>query len=236
MGDRKLTTKQINTLLITYRFRFITTNNLARQKQITHNSAYNALEILTNNGYLGRKHNKSYRLQNKPASYYLKPQAVIYLNKLDLNVDKEVLKSRYREQTKSFEFVDRQVAIHSAYLDIKQKLGDSAEIKTGTEMAGIEGMIKPVPSLFIKPKKGKSYFAELTDSQHLFIAKKRIRQYIQHHEDNEWEWDEYPSVLLVRRSKANVKNLNAYIEEKMEEMYLDQCDFTLRAVSSFGDI
>jgi len=225
MGDRKLTTKQINTLLITYTFRFITTNNLARQKQITHNSAYNALEILTNNGYLGRKHNKSYRLQNKPASYYLKPQAVIYLNKLDLNVDKEVLKSRYREQTKSFEFVDRQVAIHSAYLDIKQKLGDSAEIKTGTEMAGIEGMIKPVPSLFIKPKKGKSYFAELTDSQHLFIVKKRIRKYIDHYESADWEFEQYPDVHIYRTSKADQRKLKEYIEEKMDDAYLDDEDF-----------
>lgn len=225
MSDRKLTTKQINTLLITYRFRFITTNNLARHKQITYNSAYNALEILTKNGYLGRKHNKSYRLQNKPASYYLKPQAVIYLNKLDLNVDKEVLKSRYREQTKSSEFVDRQVAIHSAYLDIKQKLGDSVEVLTGTEMAGIESMIKPIPSLLIEPKKGKRYFTELTDSQHLFIVKKRIRKYIDHYESDEWEFEQYPDVHIYRTSKADQRKLKEYIEEKMDDAYLDDEDF-----------
>ena len=158
MSERKLTTKQIETLLIIYRFRFITTNNLAKHKQITHNSAYSALEILTKNGYLGRKHNKSYRLQNKPASYYLKPQAITYLIKSDLDVDKEVLKSRFREQSKSAEFIEQQIAIHAAYLDLQQQLGDSAEILIGTEMATIEGMIKPVPSLFVRPSKGRSYF------------------------------------------------------------------------------
>ena len=65
------------------------------------------------------------------------------------------------------------------------------------------------------------------DDQHLFIAKKRVRQYIQHYEDDEWEWDTYPDALIIRRSKADVRNLNKYIEEKMEEMYLDEDDFSI---------
>jgi hypothetical protein len=224
MSERKLTTKQIETLLITYRFRFITTNNLARHKQITHNSAYSALEILAKNGYLGRKHNKSYRLQNKPASYYLKPQAVTYLSKSDLDVNKDVLKSRFREHTKSAEFIDQQIAIHEAYLDLLQQMGDSAEILIGAEMTSIEGMIKPAPSLFVKPTKGRIYFIELTDGQHLFIVKKRIRKYIENYEADEWEWDEYPDVYILRNSKADRNKLEAYIEECMDDAYLDEED------------
>jgi hypothetical protein len=225
MRDRKLTTKQTETLLIAYRFRYITTHNLAKHRNITHNSAYSALEILTDAGYLGRKHNKSYRLQNKPASYYLTPQAVTYLVKSGLEVDKDILKSRFREHAKSLEFIDQQVAIHAAYLSIKQRLGDSVEIKTGTEMANIEGMIKPVPSLLVQPKKGRGYFIELTDDQHLFIVKKRIRKYIDHYESGEWEGDEYPNVHIIRSSKADQRKLKEYIEEKMDDTYLDDSDF-----------
>lgn len=227
MRDRKLTTKQTETLLIAYKFRFITTYNLTKHRNITHNSAYSALEILTNAGYLGRKHNKSYRLQNKPASYYLTPQAVSYLMKSGLNVDKDVLKSRFREHAKSSEFIDQQIAIHTAYLDITQKLGNSAEVKTGTEMASIEGIIKPVPSLLVQPKKGRSYFIELTDDQHLFIVKKRIRKYIDHYESDDWEGDEYPNIYIIRSSKADQRKLKEYIEEKMDDAYLDGDDFSM---------
>ena len=232
MRDRKLTTKQTETLLIAYKFRFITTHNLAKHRNITHNSAYSALEILTDAGYLGRKHNKSYRLQNKPASYYLTPHAVSYLIKSDLNVDKDILKSRFREHAKSLEFIDQQVATHTAYLDITQKLGKSAEIKTGTEMAGIEGMIRPVPSLLVRPKKGKSYFIELTDDQHLFLVKKRIRKYIDHYESDDWEGNEYPNVYIIRKSKVDQRKLKEYIEEKMDDAYLDSDDYSVIVSSS----
>ena len=227
MRDRKLTNKQTETLLIAYKFRFITTHNLAKHRNITHNSAYSALEILTNAGYLGRKHNKSYRLQNKPASYYLTPQAVLYLMKSDLNVNKDILKSRFREHAKSSEFIDQQVAIHAAYLDITQKLGSFAEVKTGTEIASIEGMIKPMPSLLVQSKKGRSYFIELTDDQHLFIVKKRVRKYIDHYESDDWEGDKYPNVHIIRNSKADQRKLKEYVEEKMDDAYLDDEDFTI---------
>ncbi len=229
MNTRKLNNKQIDTLITAFRFRYVTTKNLARQRNISHNSAYSALETLHNNGYLGKKHQKSYRLLNKSARYYLTPQAVAYLRKSGLGLNEDILNSRLREKSRTSDFIDMQVAIHKAYLDIDDELGGKATIQTGSEMAGQEGVIKPYPSLYVQPTEGRHYFVELADGQHLFLVKKRIRKYIEHYESDEWEWDEYPNVRIVRKSKADQTKLIDYIEEKMDDTYLDEDDFSIEA-------
>jgi len=237
--ERKLNDKQVHILLLTFKFRYLATDNLAKLRSISHNSSYSALNKLTEREYLGRKHNKSYRLQNKSARYYLTPKAVVYLQDPKFNLDPEILATRRHEDKKSTSFIDHQVAIVDAFIGIKATTQYVIHrILTASDISkdDRESYPRPLPNLEIlyETDTEDSYNRTLVDiypdDQHLFIAKKRIRQYIQHYEDREWQWDEYPSVLIVRRSKAHVKNLNAYIEEKMEDMYLDEDDFVMKAV------
>lgn len=229
MSDRKLNTKQINILKIAYKFRYLTSDNLARHRNITQNSAYSALKILHSNGYLGIKYNKNYRLMNKSARYYLTPQAVKYLRQLKLGLDEDILGSRLREKAKSSEFVDYQVAVHAAYLDVRQDLGDEVLIQTASELAETEGVIKPYPALYVRDKK-THFLVELTGDQHLFLVKKRIRKYLEHYESDDWSWDSYPKVRIVRRLKADRKKLEKYIEEQMDDNYLDETDIVFEVV------
>lgn len=229
MSNRKLNTKQIDILKTAYTFRYLTTDNLAKHRHVTHNSAYSALKILHTNGYLGIKYNKNYRLMNKSARYYLTPQAVKYLRQSGLGLNEDVLNARLREKDKSSDFVDYQVAVHAAYLDVKEALGEGAVIQTATELAETEGVIKPYPALYVRCKK-ENFLVELTGDQHLFLVKKRIRKYIEHYESNDWDWDIYPNVRIVRRLKGDRNKLEAYVEEKMDDNYLDESDFTFEVV------
>ena len=243
--ERKLNYKQEQILLSTFKFRYLTADNLAKIRDISHNSAYSALSKLTERGYLGRKHNKSYRLQNKSARYYLTPKAVAYLRDSKYKVDKEVLATRRHEDKKSTSFVDHQVAILDACIEIDINTSYVIHrIHTASSLtkSDTEYYPRPLPNIEVLYETDDEEVFNRTlvdifpDDQHLFIAKKRIRQYIQHYEDNEWEWDDYPSVRIVRRSKANVRNLNKYIEEKMDNMFLDEEDFSMKAISSVADL
>lgn len=229
MSNRKLNTKQIDILKTAYLFRYLTTDNLAKHRNLTHNSAYSALKILHTNGYLGIKYNKNYRLMNKSARYFLTPQAIKYLRQSDLKLNEDILNARLREKGKSSDFVDYQVAAHAAYLDVREALGDEAVIQTATELAETEGVLKPYPALYVHSK-NEHFLVEITGDQHLFLVKKRIRKYIEHYESNDWEWDTYPNVRIVRRLKGDRKKLEAYIEEKMDDSYLDETDFTFEVV------
>lgn len=222
---RKLTAKQQDLLLTTYRFRYITTENLANQRNISNNSAYSALETLHKNDYLGKLHKKSYRLMNKHARYYLKPLGIKHLEQSDLELSKDQLSIRKKDNTKSTEFVDLQVAIHAAYIMFRREYGQEATNYTTTEFYSMEGFIKPYPSLYVKTPEGKQYLVELADNQHLFIVKKRIRKYIEYYESGEWDWDSFPTVRIARHPRSDQKKLRAYIEVKMEDNYLDDSDF-----------
>lgn len=231
---RKLNNKQQDVLITILRFRYVTADNLALYRNITHNSAYSALEILTKSGYLGKLHDKSYRLMNKSARYYLTKQGVDYLKpRVEPEQPEAIWKSRLRDATRSTEFIDQQEAIHAAYNMLHKQLGDSATIETSLELYGTEGIIKPLPGLLVTPKRGNHYLVELVDNQHLFLVRKRIRKYIKNYDDAEWEWEQYPDVVIVRTSTANDRTrLRKYATEKMDGAYLDDEDFKIKVFIS----
>lgn len=231
---RKLNDKQLDVLITVLRFRYVTADNLATYRNITHNSAYSALEILNKAGYVGKLHDKSYRLMNMSARYYLTKQGVDLLKtRVEPERPEAICKSRLRDGTRSADFIDLQVAIHAAYNVLRSKLGNTVDIETTLELYGTEGIIKPIPGLLVTPKRGNHYFVELCDNQHLFLIRKRIRKYIQSYDDHEWEWEEYPDVYIVRTSTANDRTrLRKYASQKMEEAYLDNSDFDFYVVNA----
>lgn len=235
--SRQLNNNQIHNLNTVLAFRYVTTDNLAKYKNITHNSAYSALEILQAAGYLGKIHDKSYRLLNKSARYYLTQQGLDYLhNELNLQLDEAIWKNHKNDGKKSTEFIDQQVAIHTAYNELRAMLGNNAKIMTALDTYGIEGIIKPLPGLLVEPKKGKHFFVELDDVQHLFLVRKRIRKYVQNYEDNDWEWDEYPDIYIIRSSASDRTRLRKYVEEQMDDNYLDEDDFSFYVVGRVDQI
>ena len=236
--SRQLNAKQIQNLKLVLKFRYVTTDNLARYKNITNNSAYSALEILYATGYLEKIHDKSYRLLNKSARYYLTQQALDYLrNDLNLELDTAIWKSRTNDGKKTPVFIDQQVAIHAAHNELRTLLPSGSLIRTAPEMDDTEGIIKPLPSLLVELSSGKRFFVEVTDGQHLFIVRKRIRKYIQNYDDNDWEWEDYPEVYLLRTSSASDRTrLRKYIETNMEDSYLDADDFSFHTIGKVDQI
>ncbi len=235
--SRQLNDKQTTTLKTVLKFRYVTTDNLAVYRNITQNSAYSSLEILNKTGYLGKIHDKSYRLLNKSARYFLAPLAIAYLrNTAGLELPDAAWISRRRDGRRSPSFVDQQVAIHAAYNALFKSLGEKVQIKTALELHGTEGIIRPLPGLLVEPSSGKPFFVELTDGEHLFLAKKRIRKYIENYDANDWEWEKYPDVYFVRASAADRTSLRGYADARMEDGYLDEDDFSFHIVSSAGNI
>ncbi len=235
--DRQLNNNQIKNLKTVLKFRYVTTDNLANTHSITTNSAYSALEILTKAGYLEKIYEKSYRLLNKSARYFLSQKALVYLHdQPDIQLDDAIWKSRKSDGKKTPDFIDLQVALHAAYNDFKGHFGDKIAIDTTLELHGTEGIIKPLPGLLVAPATRKHFFVEVADGQHLFFIRKRIRKYIENYESNEWEWDTYPDVYFIRSSASDRTRLRKFIEQLMDDIYLDDEDFTFNIVSGVNQI
>ncbi len=175
-------------------------------------------------------------MQNKAARYFLTHQAIDYLRDTGQQITEKARNNRRREQNRSTDFVDQQVAIHSAYIELRQRLGDKVRISVADDMQNVDGIIKPLPGLFVEKPSGKSMLIDLTDGQHLFLVKKRIRKYIDHYESDDWGWDKYPDVSLIRSSSQDRSQLKRYIEEQMDDNYLDEDDFSFMVIGSVADI
>ena len=235
--DRRLNNNQIQNLKTVLKFRYVTTDNLANYQSITTNSAYSALEILSKAGYLEKIYEKSYRLLNKSARYFLTQQALTFLrSQADTQLADAIWKSRKSDGKKTPDFIDLQVALHATYNDLIGRFGDKIAIDTALELHGTEGIIKPLPGLLVTPKRGKQFFVEIADNQHLFFIRKRIRKYIENYESNEWEWDTYPDVYFIRSSASDRTRLRKFIEQLMDDNYLDDDDFTFNIVSGVNQI
>jgi hypothetical protein len=235
--DRQLNHNQIQNLKTVLKFRYITTDNLARYQSITTNSAYSALEILKKASYLEKIYEKSYRLLNKSARYFLTQKALAYLrSEVSVKLDEHNWRNRKDDGKKTQDFIDLQVAIHAAYNGLKERFGDKVDIDTAIELHGTEGIIKPLPGLFVRPVSGKPFFVEVADGQHLFFIRKRTRKYIENYESNEWEWDAYPDVYFIRSSASDRTRLRKFINQLMEDSYLDDDDFTFHIVSGVNQI
>ena len=235
--DRQLNNNQIQNLKTVLKFRYVTTDNLANYQSITSNSAYSALEILKKAGYLQKIHEKSYRLLNKSARYFLTQQALTFLrSQADIQLNEAIWKSRKTDGKKTPDFIDLQVVLHAAYNDLIRRFGDKIAIDTALELHGTEGVIKPLPGLLVRPTIGKNFFVEIADGQHLFFVRKRIRKYIENYESNEWEWDAYPNVYFIRSSASDRTRLRKFVYQLMEDNYLDDDDFTFHIVSGVQQI
>jgi hypothetical protein len=235
--DRQLNNNQIQNLKTVLKFRYVTTDNLANTHSITTNSAYSALEILNKAGYLEKIYEKSYRLLNKSARYFLSQKALTFLHsQADVQLDEALWKSRKTDGKKTQDFIDLQVALHAAYNDLVARFGDKITMDTALELHGTEGIIKPLPGLLVTPKRGKQFFVEVADSQHLFFIRKRIRKYIENYEANEWGWEVYPDVCIIRSSASDRTRLRKFIYALMEDTYLDDTDFTFHVVGSVSQI
>ena len=235
--DRQLNNNQIQNLKTVLKFRYVTTDNLAHYQSITTNSAYSALEILSKAGYLEKIYEKSYRLLNKSARYFLTQQAVTFLrSQVDIQLADAIWKSRKTDGKKTPDFIDLQVVLHAAYNDLIRRFGDKIAIDTALELHGTEGVIKPLPGLLVRLNTGKNFFVEVADGQHLFFIRKRIRKYIENYESNEWEWDAYPNVYFIRSSASDRTRLRKFVYQLMEDNYLDDDDFTFHIVSGVQQI
>ncbi|HET9174611.1 MAG TPA: replication-relaxation family protein [Candidatus Saccharimonadales bacterium] len=236
--SRKLTDNQINTLQIVFRFRFVTARNLADTQHIDRSTAFTTLEKLYRQGYLGKHYDSSYHLTHKHAKYYLTEQTINMLRTLsESGIPTHIWKNRIRDKSRSNEFIEHQVALHAAYNAVHTKLAPNAAIQLAFERTDRDNIVTPPPDLIITPNEGTPFFVDITDDQPLFLVKKRIRRYIRHFDDGEWDWVSYPTVNLVRTSSSVERtNLRTYIDARMDEAYLDESDITIHVISSISRI
>jgi len=207
-NERRLNKGQVLVLVLLYRYRFITSELLAKYEnqkylQVTRSR----LSILEKRGYIGKRYNSSYKLAGKFASYYLLPKGLRYLKSID-KAEPLAIKMIYNDSKASDRFIEFCLSVFRTAQALTSFYSEEAKVFTRTELLGYDYFPKPQPDLYlsIKRKKLRHYFVDIYDDvTPAFVMLKKIKKYNEHYESGEWELtgSAYPEVIVACMSEAS---------------------------------
>ena len=104
--ERKLNKGQVAVLKLLYRYRFTTSELLAKAEGQKHLQVTRSrLEVLEKQGYIHRRYDNSYKLRGRFAAYCLTAKGLSYLKSIDV-AEPQIIKMMYNDPKASEKFVD----------------------------------------------------------------------------------------------------------------------------------
>lgn len=214
---RQLTRIQIDILSCIYKFRFGTTELVARSIGKKSSAIIHPrLVILERDGYLARRFDASYRLQHKPAAYYLTPYGLRTLKRLKelSGLSDTAIKNSYKDITATEQFITHSLNVYTLANQLIA-LDDKLRYFTKREQAGYEYFPSPPPDGFISIKlkedeTPKRFFLALIEPDvPAFAIDRLISRLVTYDEEGEWEVTDlpFPPVLLVAATESVQRQL-----------------------------
>lgn len=198
---QSLNSKQLQLLKIIYKFRFVSVELVSKtrtKKDI--DVTRGRLKVLIDQEYVGRNFDGSYRLQNKPASYFLLPKGIKAL-KVAGDLSDKVLHAVYYDKNASEQFIDHCLKVFAIYRKFNELYPNRYDIFSKSELVDLEDFPKLLSDLYLADTENRTdFFLDSIEptAQH-FTVKRKLSGYIQHSESDDWEESErdYPSLLLI---------------------------------------
>jgi len=225
-----LNKKQIHTLTMLFKFRFVTGSLLSSYKGLKRPDSLNqTFKILIAQDYVAKFQPTNDPFHTKGARYYLTPKAIKLLIK-EHNIPEYSLRPQRRNNKLTEEFIDHHVEIMRAYIVLRDRYDEEFQIFTRSELAGHDYFPKPKPDMFLRREKRKKnspdrYMLDICITVPLFIIKKRIKALIQHYDSGDWSDEtntDYPALLLVCKDNRIASSLWRYIRNILEDAGMDE--------------
>lgn len=230
---RPLNSDQVDTLELLYKFRFGSVD-LVREhfNKSSRGLIFSRLKVLEEQGLTAKRFDSSYRIQGKPAAYYLLPEGARKLQERRGSEDEEVnIKSIYKDKSVSETFIQHSLNIFAAYNQLKAHYGDSLDFFAKGDLAGYEHYPKPLPDAFLSLEAGqdtKHFFVEIQeDSQPFFTAVRKVKKYIDYKGSGEWAITEtnFPVILFTCESASLQKRLQKQMLKMLSRNLTDDLAF-----------
>lgn len=221
---KRLNSKQLSVLDTLYRFRFGTTDLIAKALDLkTKNKMNERLKVLLDQEYIGRHYEPSYRLLGKHASYFLQPKGIKALKQLDDMYDESVLHNIYKDKSASEQFINHNLAIFNAYCELKAKYGENLRFFTKSQLTNYSYFPKHLPDAYarIQTDGGSQYFINVLETHRpFFISTRKVKHYIEYSETGEWEdtGTSLPTAVFLCDTETLQKRLNRQLVKLDDEI------------------
>ncbi len=231
VSNKSLTSKQLDILKVLYNFRFATAELLALNLNLKNNTLiYERLRILVNLEYIGRNYQTSYKLQGKPAIYYLLPKSLPILKKQE-GISSVVLKNINKDSKASDRFINHSIAIYITYIALRKRLKENLWFFTSSNLKFPEYnyLPKPLPDAYLSIKfnnsnrsKRKHFFLiYCASSVPLFVHLRRLKSLIDYIDAGDWE-DATNTVLSGLLVLTDITKFKQLLIEKMAQLLYNE--------------
>ncbi len=225
----KITKQQTRFLKLLYKFRFINAPLLGQVLGIRSDTTYKVLESLVKLKLVTKVYEKAYRIERKPAYYYLNKKGVTAVRAI-LDVKESVIHALYGNDTASKEFIEHCQVVLAYYAVLKPTLPKDTDIFTKSEINRFSQFPKNRPDLYIRTPDNKEVIVVVAENSPLYIINKRLEEIITHSEDEGWEGD-YPVIAFVLKDKQSQNSFLYKAHKKLEAMGMEEDELTILATS-----
>lgn len=233
-GDRvkyKLNSKQLRLLTLLYKFRFATVPLLTEYLGLKSNSVTRNLKILLEQEYIGWKYEASWKIDRKPAVYYLDKKGLAVL-KGDTDNDPRILHAYYKNKGLNEETRDHYLDVLAAYNALQATYSDSYYMFTKSELSTFEEFPENKPDLYLRrPDNSEEYLITLAHDVQPFLTRKRLAEYVEHSEEEGWPSGEYPGLLFVLQTAAHERQFLEHAEKVLDNAGISNDELPIAATT-----
>lgn len=211
---KPLNVGQLRVLKLLYKFRFITTELVARYDGVSDKRViFSRVSILYKQGYIGRHYDNSYKIDRKKAVYFLLPKGMKALKELP-DFSTQIINSIYKDKVASEQFRERCLALFSTCNRLKTLYGDKLKFFTKSDLVAFDYFPKPRPDAYIKLEtaegSNKQFFLDYYDlATPFFLHRRKIEKYVGYEEGGDWDVTrmEFPAIIGVCETVALQKRV-----------------------------
>lgn len=231
---RPLNDQQVIVLHSLYWYRFCTSKQLALSlNKSDHKSIQNKLQILEAQQLIGKRYDKSYKLQGRPAEYFITAKGARALEKAKPNTTNTwATKSLYKNKTVSDDFLKHCITIRDTAICLFE-IYDEPEAKklqriTKTYMVQFSEYPTWTPDLYLQYHPAKNitlhYFLDIwDDTKPFFVSVRKTRNYVNFKESGEWQEDTpFPAVLAICEDTYSQRKLNRQMKRILSDAWDDE--------------
>lgn len=242
METTNLTPKQLQILVLLYRFRFLNRHHI--QQLLNHKDPKRInvwLKDLTTKQIIGRIYINKIGENTKPAIYYLASKSH-HILKDNNSIDKRILKRVYRERLRSRKIVDHCLLAADVYFFLQNQTSQNNQelhFFTKTDLSRHTYLPFQRPDAYIALKANESetkrYFLEIIDPDTpRFALRQKISMWCEYYDEGTWQEatnHPFPAILIVCPSNTMKNYLYKHITQVLEQEMPD-IDFHLTTVQS----
>lgn len=227
----KLTKQQQRVLTLVYKFRFVNAPLLANMMGIRRESVYEVLEYLVKQKLVAKVYKREWRIDRKPAYYYLSKSGVTTVRKL-LGLKESAVNTLYHDNRASQEFITHCQTILGCYTSIKQHLPVNSSIFTKTEINRFKQFPKNRPDLYIQTSNDKEIMVIVADDLPKYILSKRLDEILEHSEEEGWAGASYPVIAFVFRDERDKNSFLYTANKKLDGMGMGEDEIVILATNA----